>query len=94
MDGGGDTFSMMTSFSGINGVAQQQQLYVELSHLATLIPAAFPQLRYRGSVSYQPMPCIPLTLPLCKHSDVELSFIKPCNGSQTLSAGYHISANV
>lgn len=61
-----DTSSMMTSFSGINGVAQQQQqqqrLCVEpLIQLAaaTLISLAFPQLKRRGSVSYQAMPCIP-----------------------------------
>lgn len=54
-----DTFSMMTSFSGINGVAQQLCVEPLIQLAATLIPLAFPQLKCRGSVSYQAMPCIP-----------------------------------
>lgn len=60
---------------------------------ATLISPAFPQLKRRGSVLYQAMPCTP-THPSCKHSDVSLSFIMPCNGSCTFSAGYQRSADV
>ena len=58
-----DTFSMMTSFSGINGVAQQLCVEPLIQLAATLISLAFPQLKYGGSVSYHPIPCIPLNPP-------------------------------
>lgn len=89
-----DTFSMMTSFSGINGVAQQLRVEPHIQLAATLISLAFLQLKCRGSVSYQAMPCIPLTHPLCKHSHAKLAFIMPYNGSFTFSAGYQRSADV
>lgn len=87
-----DTFSMMTSFSGINGVAQQLCVEPLIQLAATLISLAFPRLRCRGSVSYQAMPCIPLTHPLYKHSNDMLAFM--VNGSYTFSAGYQRSADV
>lgn len=51
--GSADTFSMMTSFAGINGVAQQPCAETLIWLAATLIPLAFPLLKYGGSVSYQ-----------------------------------------
>lgn len=80
-EGGADTFRMMTSYSGINEVAQQLCVELLIQLTATLISLAFPQLKYRGSISYHAMSCIAL-----KH-DVGMYFIMPCNGCCTFSFG-------
>lgn len=85
-----DTFSMMTSSSGINRVAQQ----LCVKPLMTLMSLAFPQLKRRGSVSYQAMPCIALTHPFCKHSNTKLAFIISCNTSYTFLARCHTAVDV
>lgn len=86
--GGGQTpFSMMTSFSGINEVAQQLCVEPLIQLTAILISLVFPLLKYRGSVSYQAMSCIPpppstlAPTPISMdRATLRLSFIKPRNG--------------
>lgn len=55
--------------------------------VATLTSLAFPQLKCRGSVSYQALPYIVLTHPFCKHSNTKMAFIRSCNTSYSFWAG-------
>lgn len=86
------TFSMMTSFSGINGVAQQ--LHVEsLAQLAVrLMLLAFPPAEMWGATFH--MPCTPWTHPLCKHSNTMLASIMSYNDGYTFSAGCHTAVDM
>lgn len=76
--GGGDrmvdTFSIMTSSSGINKVAQQLCVEPLIQLTATL---AFPKLKSRGSVSYQAVSCIPTPTDCVLH--IGSFYIKSCN---------------
>lgn len=86
------TFSMMTSFSGINGVAQQ--LHVEsLAQLAVrLMLLAFPQLKGGGATFHIRQCHAPH--PLCKHSNTMLASIMSYNDSSTFSAGCHTAVDM
>lgn len=95
-----DTSSMMTSFSGINGVAQQhqqqqRQLCVErLIQLATdfsCISSAETQgLCFIPSIAMYPLrPTLFVNIAM-----LSWAFIMPCNGRYTFSAGYQRAADV